>query len=462
MTMRKNIVYKPWLFLALLGLASCNGITPKLPLATPLPGQTATNAPSLVSPTPGPGSQPTDTPVPEIPFPSASALNYEEWQQLEKSQLGRSNNQFAFKLMESVYKEKPKENIFISPLSIHLLLTLLLNGANGETKQQLAQVLELDPLAQEKVNADLPLFQRHLSSKTERDVFLRIANSLWIQPNYTFKPTFTDLAKRSYSADLFNLDFASPTAAKTMNRWVRERTGNRIKDLIDQPSLQDAISVLINTLYFKAPWYFPFEAKYTKSHPFKLLNGSQKLHPLMFIGQDRFSQPGYLDDKENKVQLTDLSYLDPNLSMLLFLPYPDSSLAELMEKMNLNYWNKILTRPSVKRNGDLYLPKFSFSYKENLNQRLQQLGAHHIFSDKADFSNMLHTSVSISKVEHQTFIKVTEKGTEAAAATTAYSLPSAVQDGPFEMKVDRPFFFVIYDSTTKVILFMGTVVDPVE
>lgn len=462
MTMRKNIVYKPWLFLALLGLASCNGLTPKLPLATPLPGQTATNAPSLVSPTPGPGSQPTDTPVPEIPFPSASALNDEEWQQLEKSRLGPYNNQFAFKLMESVYKEKSTENIFISPLSIHLLLTLLLNGANGETKQQLAQGLALDTTAQQQMNADLPLFQRYLSSMTARGVFLRIANSLWIQPNYTFKPTFTVLAKQSYSADLFNLDFALPTAANTMNRWVRERTGNRIKDLIAQSDLPETISILINTLYFKAPWKFYFNLKDTKPHPFRLLDGSQKMHPLMFIGKDRFSHTGYINDKINKVQIVRLPYSSSSLSMLLFLPYSESSLNKLMSNMNDTYWQKLLASRMVSNSGDLYLPKFQFQYTKKLKPHLQQLGITNIFSDKADFSNMLNINTSISKIEHKTFISVSELGTEAAAAVYAQALASADEEGPFEMKADRPFFFVIYDGLTKAILFMGTVVDPVE
>ncbi|HSE37652.1 MAG TPA: serpin family protein [Blastocatellia bacterium] len=372
------------------------------------------------------------------------------------SRIVSANTTFGFKLLSEIAKQDVGKNIFISPASVGLALAMTYNGAGGETKQGMERALEIQGMNHLRLNAAYSQLRAALESADPK-VQLSIANSLWGKKDITFNPDFIQRNKQYYGAEVTALDFADPGAPATINSWVSEKTRGKIDKIIDRIDEQ-AILFLINAIYFKGAWAAEFDKAKTREQPFTTLAGKQKRHPLMHqTGKYRYYEG-------RGFQAVSLPYGSGRVSMYIFLPANNSTLAEFQKSLTTSNWDSWMSE-FAETNGELAVPRFRVEYEIGLNEALRALGMGIAFDpDRADFSGIVKTSenVFISRVKHKTFAEVNEEGTEAAAATSVeMSVTSAMRPRkPFRMIVDHPFFCAIRDNTTGALLFIGSIIDP--
>lgn len=356
-------------------------------------------------------------------------------------------NQFGFSLYHRL--AGPQKNTLISPVSIGLALSMAYNGAAGDTRAAMAEALLVAGLDLTELNQANKVLLAELEAS---DVTVAIANSLWLKKGISFLPSFVENNQNYYNAEVTELNFNSAKAAPTINQWVSDHTNKLIKEIVQGPLDPLAVAFLVNAVYFQGDWTDPFLATATRDDYFLAPVGEQ-LVPFMH----KTANFDYLETTD--LQAVRLPYGKGNMAMYIFLP---TDLASFQESLTQAQWTTWRTAFHSER-GNLALPKFEFAYEQTLNTALTDLGMGIAFdSHKADFSNMAeHPDIYINDVRHKSFIRVDEKGTEAAAVTSILCGTTSMPPPPtFTMKVDRPFFFMIHDQQTDAILFMGTVYDP--
>ncbi|MBW2010870.1 MAG: serpin family protein, partial [Deltaproteobacteria bacterium] len=241
----------------------------------------------------------------------------------------------------------------------------------------------------------------------------------------------------------------------TINKWVEQKTNDKIKELIKRGILDPLVRlVLTNAIYFKGNWADRFDKNLTKDAMFHLLPGKSIKVPMM----NQKQKFGYAEHEN--LQILELPYVGEDLSMLVLLPKKVDGLTELENKLttdNLKKWTRHLGEREVR----VFLPKFEMTSAFRLDKTLALMGMPDAFSMNADFSGMDGTQkLNISAVIHKAFIAVDEQGTEAAAATgVVIGVTSLPQPAPV-FRADHPFMFLIRENLSKSILFFGRVVDP--
>ncbi len=377
-----------------------------------------------------------------------------EVQKSEFEKVIASQTDFSFKLFRALTQQNDGENIFISPISASLSLSLLQNGANGVTLAEFAKVLgadfSLDSSNFNQANQESIEKLNEVGTGNE----LEIANSLWIRRDLSVKAEFVDANRRHYNADVLGVDFEAPQSSDIINAWVADRTKGKIRQIIDPGSISAETQLLaINSAYFKGRWELQFDPALTAEESFFLPDGRVTKHPLM----SNFGTYQYFENDD--LQVVSLPYEGRRLSMYVVLPSQESSLEETIDEMTASLFENFISRMRM-REGSVKIPRFRQEYEANLNGILQDLGLKTIFnSTQADFSRLSDTSLFVSEVKQKTFVEVNEEGTEAAAVT-GINIGITSISIPFQMTVNRPFFFVIKDNETGTILFMGSVLEP--
>ena len=361
-----------------------------------------------------------------------------------------ANTAFGFNLLTTLRSEDPIANMFISPLSISIALTMTYNGAAGATERAMAEVLEIEGLDRYTVNRSNLALQEGLGNR-EPKVEIAIANSIWNRQGIAFNSDFLNQNRQFFGAEIASLDFSSPQAVPIINEWVGTNTNGKIEKII-QTIDPEIVMILINAIYFKGSWQEEFDKSKTREGVFHLSDGSEKQVPMMR------REGGYPYLRSEKFEAANLPYGDGEVSMYIFLPNRDSNLDEFLDILNAEHWSNWLSQFSTARNIIMILPRFKLEYEAELNDTLKAMGMAIAFGKTADFSG-IGRDLFISQVRHKAVVEVNEKGTEAAAAT---SVKVGVKSISPTFRVDRPFFFAIYDSTTETILFMGIVREPME
>ena len=357
------------------------------------------------------------------------------------------NNDLGFKLLKEVEADE-NNNTFISPTSLFMALSMIYNGADGVTKEEIAQVLHSEGIAVEELNkANASMLS--VLNKEAKGIQLNTANSLWLNEKFTFQKEFESSNKDYFNAEIAEIDIANSKSPVRINNWVKGATNGKIEEIVDSPLDANLVAVLINAIYFKGSWTNEFDKNETKDRPFQLLNGSVKDVPLMTM-REEFS---YLEN--GKFQAITLPYGDGEMSMKVFLPKENSSLEEFKTMLTSENWEAWQKGFEVEK-GTILLPKFQLEFEASLNEALKSLGMNSAFDGNANFTKMINEDdqVSITNVKQKTFINVNEEGTEAAAVTgIEMGITSAPINEPFVMEVNRPFFFTITDDETDTILF---------
>jgi serine protease inhibitor len=381
-----------------------------------------------------------------------------ELQLVQDSGLATANTHFGLELFSKIAASQPQANHFISPLSVSIALGMVYNGASGQTRQEMAKALHIEQIDSTQFNqAQLTLRKRLMNQGT--GVRVDLANALWAKKGTDFNPNFVKTNQDFFGARVTDLDFSDPLSVQTINTWASENTQGKIPKVIDQIDAQ-TLMILMNAIYFKGTWNTPFEKSQTEPRNFKQGNGQNKQAQMM----RHYGKYRYLRDTEQQYQAVMLPYgQDKTVNMIVFLPDPESNTATLLSKLSGDSLAQALSK-FRSQDGEVLLPRFRQEYEINLNQSLQDLGIKDAFNEStANFSELIKsTQAFISQVKQNSFVEVNEEGTEAAAVTGVTVGATSVQlpQEPFSFVADHPFVYLIYDQTTRSVLFMGLLNQP--
>ncbi len=371
---------------------------------------------------------------------------------LKQVSLIESGNSFAFDIFRGVLKSTPdSKNIVISPLSLSCALSMTLNGASGATRDSMIKALRLKNINVDELNQSFKDLTAALLSVDQR-VLISIANSVWTEKKFVVKKPFTDILIESYSADSKSFDITDPNAPAAMNTWIDSKTNGLIKNMIDKLD-NGTVMLLINAIYFKGKWNIQFDKNATTERNFTKPDGSNVSTPSMHQTETHkiYKGDGFV--------VAEIPYGQGNFVMDILLP-DNNNLTSVSTLLSENGFKTIEDNLSGKK-VDLFLPRFKYGYKEKLNDILSNMGMGIAFTEAANFSNISDIPLLINIVLHQAFIETNEEGTEAAAATVVGMKPTVYNpNDPVIIDVNRPFIYIIRETTTRSILFMGKVADP--
>lgn len=356
-------------------------------------------------------------------------------------------NTFTFDFLKNLENEEP-QNFFVSPMSLHVALGMLLNGADGKTKDEIQNTLKLTgDLTQININ------YRELMEKLpqlDTKVTNTIANSVWHSNKFTVKSTYTQALRDYFKASISAEDFTKKATVDKINTWANINTNGKIDKVIDEIT-PEQVMFLMNALYFKGDWKTPFKTENTHDADFVGSTG-KKTVKMMNMTEDvnYVTRSGY--------KAIELPYGNGVYAMTILLPDANKSIKDLSAILSASEW-QALKKDTTKQKVMVGLPKFTLTYEKNLNAILSKMGMPTAFTNAADFSKMAITAeiLKVGFVKQNAFLAIDEKGTEAAAVTTIGVVTTSMPVYP-EFICNRPFFFMITEKQGGNILFVGKVV----
>ncbi len=367
--------------------------------------------------------------------------------------LTNANTKFGFNIFKKLVSEDKDKNIFISPLSILMALAMTYNGAVGETSLAMAEALEFGGFDLEELNQGFKDLMVSIKN-ADSDIEMEIANSIWYRLGFNTREDFIERNKKYFNSEVNEIDFSAPDAPDTINKWIEEATKGKIDKMINEIP-PDVVMYLINAIYFKGNWTYPFDENMTDDDDFYLPDGTVKKVPMMSL-EENFAY--YKGDDFSGIKLP---YGQEKMAMYIILPDEGVNVDTVIESLDAEKWSRIKDS-FYGSQVSLIMPRYKVEYGiKLLNDVLTESGMGIAFSPEADFSGISPDDIYISEVLHKAVIEVNEKGSEAAAATVVVMVESAMPiEEIINFVVNRPFFFVIADGRTGSILFMGKVVEP--
>jgi len=351
-----------------------------------------------------------------------------------------SVNDYAFQVLG---KEEPE---VFSPLGSAMLLAMLAEGAEGETRDEICQVLGYSDPSLESLRQ----FCLDMTSIARRSGQASFSHAAFLNDRSFLLDSYQKRVKEYYDAIAVNLDFSDQKKALAyINGWAEKKTGGLIPDIMSQLGA-NAFAYLMTTAWFKASWQTPFEGR-TSLQAFRYENGRTGQVEMM---QTSRKVPYYVNDWMQAVRL---DYEGGDYAMYVILPEGDHTLSGLVKKMDSAFWTDFLaTQKQV--DADIRMPKFVLSEEKDLKDALKACGMRRAFSDGADFSSMSVAQLYISGIMQKSVIRVSETGTEAASVSVAEMMAvDAPGSGetPLAFHADRPFLYLIANKTTGAILYEG-------
>jgi serpin B len=368
-----------------------------------------------------------------------------------------ADNQFGLELFSNINAAQTEQkNTMISPMSISLALAMAYNGTGGNTKAQMESMLHKSGLTPDDINQNYKELVSALASHDPK-VELSISNAIFYRNTFSVKPDFIATNQNYYNAEVAGLDFSKTSESlNTVNGWINSKTKGKIDKIINQVKPED-IMYILNAIYFNGEWEYRFDAGKTSNQAFKKEDNSVIQAPTMTI-ENKFNYFGASD-----FEMLELPYGSGKFSMLILLPKSGKKVNDVISSLtvsNLNNWISGLSETNKK----VYLPKFEFKFDKSLLTDLEALGMIDAFNPfKSNLSGISEVAqLYISEVMHKSYIKVDEKGTEAAAVTSITVGLTSVGPDLAIFRVDHPFVFMIREKDTNSILFIGKVIDPTK
>lgn len=356
-----------------------------------------------------------------------------------------NNNAFALNLFSQM---KGFDSKVVSPMSVSYLMGMLANGADGQTRQEIMKAIGC-----EKVSLrDLNEFYQMLITRAnyfDKATTINIADYIALNCHYQLKDGFASTMQNYYKAGVESLDFSKASTLKRINRWCSDHTDGMIPKIIEQVDA-DAVSYIMNAIYFNGTWTDKFDTRQTKLENFQSYTRDIKKTQMMH----RNGKYQYMDNAD--FAAVNLPYGNGSYSMTVILPNRGKSIDEVMAGLDAKKVSE-LRRSMDECVVDLKLPRFTISQETSLNDIISKLGAPTMFTSGADFSNFASGNLSISKMLQKAKIEVSEEGTKASAVTMAMVELTALRPEPrkVEFHANRPFIYMITEHSTGAILFMG-------
>ena len=366
-----------------------------------------------------------------------------------------ANSRFAFDILRAVYGLDAEGNVFLSPASISMALAMTWNGANDNTKAEMARVLGFEGVEDMIINAGFAYLVNVLNQDSE-GITTDLANSIWIREGFTVLDAFKKINSDYFAAQIEELDFSKDDAADIINGWVKDNTNGLIESIVDDKIDPATVMFLINTIYFKGNWQVEFDPDKTYEADF-MVNGKPSGKADMMSDKKTAL---YHDAGEYKI--LSLPYGKGGMFMDLVLPAEGTPMDSFINQFGYEEYMDAISKASEKNDVIMAIPKFKTEYELSLKDALVTLGMEEAFTGAADFTKMNEGgNLFIGDVRHKTYIDMNEKGTEAAAVTSVEIKLTAVMN-PIEFIADRPFLYMIREAETGSILFTGVFNTPAE
>lgn len=331
------------------------------------------------------------------------------------------------------------ENLVISPYSAGVALSMLAEGAEGQTKAEFNTALNNCIFKAEDLGGN-------------DTVVVNSVNSLWVDDNFSIRNRYLFLLQKDFDALATALNFSDPSTVQAINNWCSEHTNGKIKDIIDRLG-PNSVMVLANALYFNAPWLNPFEKNLTTKASF---NGSLRKSEINMM-----SRRGYMNYAEYQgCQLVELPYEGGRYSMFVLLPAAGIDVNDIIGYLNEDLYNEAMKSLAPKE-VLLKMPKAKLETSLLLNQTLGSMGIKSAFTSAADFKGIAEMGpLVLDQVKQKCYVDISESGTEAAAVTVAQVRMTSARPSSFvTMTVDRPYLFFIVDKQNNNVMFAGRVMN---
>jgi serine protease inhibitor len=374
-----------------------------------------------------------------------------EAKELTLSQLVERVNGFTLSLYGLLLRNHTSENFVVSPFNVYVALTMLYEGSNSSTREELGKVMGLD-------NGDACSAYRELISMLpigrNNTAALYVANGVWLRKGFPFRDEYVSRVKQCFNG--YVEYFTSiDELVESVNRWVEEKTNGLIKNPLNRYQVSDdTVAVLVSAIYFKADWLKEF----TPIGKIGFWNGSEWIYvDGMHVEGDHLRVVN-----TSEYIAVEIPYKDTSLSMVIIMPRDFKEAVDSVGELVTKALENIDNASPIPR-AHLVMPKFNVSFNKVLSDVLREIRVHEVFqpgvADLTRMADIARGSIWVDKVIHKAVIKMNEKGTEAAAATAIIIYTSAPVYS-VEVVVDKPFIYILRDRDSKAILFIGHVVDP--
>ena len=384
----------------------------------------------------------------------------------------QTEGDFTFNIIKQLNNESDG-NFFLSPISVELAFAMLANGADDSSRKQILDALgygsksidDLNNHCRSVISEWNKLNSQYASHSAELDEYekgmfqqtIETANAIWSARRAPLFEDYISLCNRYFDAEAATLDFVNKDSSlAVMNGWCNQKTHGMIPKMLNENDIDDyTVTVLANSLYFKADWKMPFEEGATIKADFT--NASSNVSQVDMMQQ----QKNFSYVRTENFAMAELPY-NGTTCMDIILPDSGISVSQCIEQLSQTRFDAALAKMSSK---ELFvrLPKFDLDFNHELVKIMKQLGIVDVFDNEiADLSKMgsRHDKAFVNKAFQLSHIKVEESGTEAAAVTVIIAKDNAVIPGetdPIEFNVNRPFAYIIRDKQTNTILFVGKV-----
>lgn len=368
----------------------------------------------------------------------------------EQKALAAAGNDFAFRFLQQI-DQNGEGDWFVSPMSLQFLLSVVLNGAQHETADEIARTLGFDSAQLDDINAFSRAMLNQLP-KLDPATKLTIGNAVFVNQIYPIEKKYKNLVEKYYDAEVQNLDFTKNDASlRAINGWCNKKTNGLIPSVLEKvdPAM---FAYLLNALYFKGSWTYPFGKSSTKERPFHLSSGQEK--KVWMMEKER----KFMYGENDLCQRVCLPYGSGAYAMYVLLPKEGHTVTEVLASLDAASWKELRSRMDDDDKVNLWLPRFETKYHVQLKDILIDMGMPRSFAPGADFKAMSFNADYLAFVQQDAIIKVDEEGSEAAAVTTAGMLGATAVPTPprvIDFHADHPFLYLIVERSTGAILFAG-------
>ncbi|XP_037687906.1 protein Z-dependent protease inhibitor [Choloepus didactylus] len=380
----------------------------------------------------------------------------EPWLVASGQELSKETSNFGFSLLRKL-SMRHEGNVVFSPFSLSFAMAALMLGAKGQTKAQIVSGLHLQHL--QPPNGTEPMLLPSLFKQLKEtlshnwELGLTQGSFAFINKDFDVNETFLNLSKRYFDTECVPMNFRNASQAKgLMNHYINKETQGKIPKLFDEINPETKL-ILVDYILFKGKWLIPFDPVFTEADTFHLDKYKAVKVPMMY----RAGKFASTFDKNFRCHILKLPYRGKATMLVVLMEKMGDHLA--LEDYLTTDLVETWLRNMKTRKMEVFFPKFKLDQKYEMHELLKQVGIRRIFSPWADLSELSVTArnLKLSKVLQRAVVEVDEKGTEAMAGTLsemiAYSMPPII-------KVDRPFHFMIYEETSRILLFLGRVVNP--
>uniref|UniRef100_A0A2R5LAV5 Putative serine protease inhibitor 15 rms15 n=1 Tax=Ornithodoros turicata TaxID=34597 RepID=A0A2R5LAV5_9ACAR len=375
----------------------------------------------------------------------------------EVGRLAQANNHMGVNVFMAL-PSSPRQNVFFSPYSISVAMGMVYAGADGETLNQLHHSLGFDAAGlsrQEVLNGYGK--QTRANKQLPPEYVLKVANAALVQKNYTVLPEYRSTLASDFDAQVVEADFflEGEQTKDNINRWIANKTDGKIPTLFEEPLDVDTRLVLLNAVYFKGTWKTRFNKTKTKSRPF--YNGG--VNKVMVDTMRLKAKLNYVYDATLSAHVVELPYIGDDYSLVIFLPLDRKGVERMKSFLTTDaYYSAIsqMTELEVK----LKLPKLKLDLKYSLKSPLRVAGIEKVFGSEADLSRIDGSrNLFVSDVLHRAIFELNEEGSVAAAVSgvEVQMRMAVVHQQPPKVYVDHPFLFLIRNTKTNGIAFLGQI-----